>query len=73
MREQSPGVGASWQELLAAGWPGEKVVPSAGQRRAYVAVATLRSLGLAEVLLHTDDGYLVDPTVTLRTPSGPEL
>lgn len=73
MREQSPGVGASWQELLAAGWPGEKVVPSAGQRRAYVAVATLRSLGLAEVLLHTDNGYLVDPTVTLRTPSGPEL
>ncbi len=73
LRERSPGVGASWQELLAAGWPGEKVVPSAGQRRAYVAVATLRSLGLAEVLLHTDDGYLVDPAVRLRTSNGGEL
>lgn len=73
MRERRPGVGASWQELLAAGWPGEKVVPSAGQRRAYVAVATLRTLGLAEVLLHTDDGYLVDPAVTLRRTEEPQL
>jgi predicted ATPase len=73
MREGRPGVGASWQELLAAGWPGEKVVPSAGQRRAYVAVATLRTLGLAEVLLHTDDGYLVDPAVVLRRTEEPQL
>lgn len=65
LHEQKPGVGASWQELLAAGWPGERVLPSAGQRRVYVAIATLRSLGLASVLLRTDDGYLVDPTVSL--------
>ena len=71
LREQRPGVGASWRELLAAGWPGEKVVASAGQRRAYVAIATLRSLGLAEVLLHLDDGYLLDPDARLRLAEPP--
>ncbi|MBK6514440.1 MAG: hypothetical protein IPG04_10065 [Polyangiaceae bacterium] len=73
MREQSPGVGASWGAAHGRVGRARRWCPRRGSGAPRVAVATLRSLGLAEVLLHTDDGYLVDPTVTLRTPSGPEL
>ncbi|MEQ1569632.1 MAG: hypothetical protein ABMA64_28615, partial [Myxococcota bacterium] len=48
-------------DVLAAGWPGERVVPRAATNRVYVAVATLRKLGLAVVT--TDDGYRLDPAV----------
>jgi predicted ATPase len=52
-------------ELLAAGWPGENVVPEAGQARVYTAVATLRRMGLRELLLRRDDGYLLDPSIAI--------
>jgi hypothetical protein len=54
--------------LLEAGWPGERVLAEAGATRVRVAIATLRSLGLGDVLQTRDDGYLLDPDVgiTLR-------
>ena len=48
-------------DLLAIGWPGEKVVGDAGGNRVRVAISTLRRLGLASVLLTSDAGYFLDP------------
>jgi len=51
--------------LLAAGWPGERVLPLAAQTRVHTAIYTLRRLGLDGVLVRRDDGYLLDAAVTL--------
>jgi len=56
----------SVDELLARGWPGERVIPEAGAHRVRVAISTLRKLGLKGVLITGEDGYLLDPSVTLH-------
>ena len=63
---QSPGAGLSLDQLLEAGWPGERVMPSAGANRVYVALTTLRKLGLRKVLLSQEGGYLLDPAVPIE-------
>jgi predicted ATPase len=60
-----PGEGLGWQELAAAGWPGEKMRTDAALKRVYTAVWTLRKAGLDPVLLTHGDGYLFDPAVSL--------
>jgi len=50
-------------DLLAAGWPGERCSPEAGARRVYTALWDLRRIGLAGSLIRRDDGYLIDPAV----------
>lgn len=56
-----PNSALSADDLLAIGWPGEKVLATAGNTRVRVAIATLRRLGLAQILITRDDGYLLDP------------
>lgn len=53
-------------ELLGLGWPGETVTTDAGHTRVYTAIATLRRMGLRDVLLRRDDGYLISPHVTVQ-------
>jgi tetratricopeptide (TPR) repeat protein len=65
-RLAAPGTGLSWQELLAAGWPGERVQAEAGFSRVRNALSQLRKLGLKDALLTRDDGYLLDPDVPVR-------
>jgi tetratricopeptide (TPR) repeat protein len=65
LRLSSPGQSMSVDEILAAGWPGERVMAEAGANRVYVVVATLRKLGLRELLISRDDGYLLDPETRL--------
>ena len=60
-RLSRPGSALSVDDLLEAGWPGERVVPHAGAARVYVAISTLRKMGLREFLVSRDDGYLLDP------------
>jgi hypothetical protein len=55
----------SVDDLLAAGWPGERVLRDAGASRVYVALGTLRKLGLRDVILSRDGGYLLDPDVKI--------
>ncbi len=52
-------------ELLAAGWPGERVLPQAGQNRVRVALTALRNLGLRTVLLTVEGGHVLDPAIPL--------
>jgi len=65
-RIKTPPIALDVAELLERGWPGERVIPEAAKNRVYVAVATLRKLGLKEVLLRRDDGYVFDPKVSCR-------
>jgi predicted ATPase len=62
-RRDRPGAPLAWQALLAAGWPGERVLPEAGAHRVRVALSTLRKLGLRDVIKTAGDGYLLDPAV----------
>jgi hypothetical protein len=48
-------------DLLRAGWPGEDPLPDAGSNRVYVAISTLRKLGIGEALQRWDGGYRIDP------------
>ena len=64
-----PGAGLPLDALLEAGWPGERMVPSAGANRVYVALTTLRKLGLRKYLLSQDDGYLLDPAMPVTRSS----
>jgi tetratricopeptide (TPR) repeat protein len=43
--------------LIRAGWPDERLVPSAGAARLYTAVATLRRMGLDGVIERRGEGY----------------
>lgn len=51
----------SWDDLLAAGWPGEKMRADAGAHRVRVAISTLRKMGLRDVLRTEEAGYCIDP------------
>jgi tetratricopeptide (TPR) repeat protein len=51
--------------LTRAGWPNERILAEAAATRVRVAIATLRKLGLREVLLTRDDGYHLDPSVRI--------
>jgi predicted ATPase/Tfp pilus assembly protein PilF len=65
-RRDNPGAALEAGEVLAAGWPGERVHPTAGAARVYNAVATLRGMGLRWLLLRRDDGYLLDPAAPIE-------
>lgn len=56
-RIEAPGEALALEELLAAGWPGERVGDSAGTNRVHVALSTLRNLGLRGFLVSSADGY----------------
>ena len=54
-------------DLIEAGWPGEKMQHEAATLRVYTTIRRLRGLGLGDVLVTRDEGYLLDPEVAVRT------
>ncbi len=65
-RKKAPGHGVTLDDIIVAGWPGERIQPEAAAARAYTAIKTLRELGLGDILTRRDDGYLLDPTAPLK-------
>ena len=61
-RRDRPRAGLDMDAMTTLGWPGEHIKPSAARNRVYVAVSTLRKLGL-ELLGRQDGGYRLDPDV----------
>jgi predicted ATPase len=60
--ERAAGGGTlGWDDLLAAGWPGERMRADAGAHRVRVAISTLRKMGLRDVLRTEEEGYRLDP------------
>ena len=66
VRLRTPGQPVSADAMIAAGWPGQSVLPSAAQNRLHVAVNALRKLGLRQLIVTRDDGYLLAPSVPVR-------
>ena len=65
-RQKAPGQPIAANDLIAAGWPGQTVIPTAAQNRLHVAVNALRKLGLRDLIVTRDEGYLLTPSVSLR-------
>jgi hypothetical protein len=55
-----PGTAMSLDELVARGWPGEKMDPDSARNRVHVSLTTLRSLGLRDLLVRDESGYRLD-------------
>jgi hypothetical protein len=65
-----PGAAVSVDDLVAAGWPGERIREDAALNRLYVALATLRKRGLRELIVSTEGGYALSRAVPFeRAPS----
>lgn len=64
-RDDAPNCALTLQQLVDAGWPGERTMPEAAAGRVYTSVATLRRMGLRKLLIRRDDGYLLDPNTPL--------
>lgn len=56
----------SAQELIDAGWPGEHMKPSAAKNRLWVAISSLRKLGLGDLLESSAKGYRLRNDVEVR-------
>ncbi len=68
-RVQAPGESVRARELVAQGWPGERMGWDAAKNRLRVAINQLRRRGLVQVLITTREGYLLDPACELRRES----
>ncbi|HMJ14939.1 MAG TPA: tetratricopeptide repeat protein, partial [Polyangiaceae bacterium] len=64
-RLATPGVALNQEQLIAVGWPGERMQSAAAANRVKVALSTLRSAGLRDLLVRRAGGYLLDPGVPL--------
>lgn len=60
-----PGRTMTLDELIEVGWPDERMAYESGTRRVYSAIRNLRKIGFDEVLLTGENGYLIDPDVTI--------
>jgi hypothetical protein len=65
-RIDAPGEAVAIEDVVRAGWPGERILLQAALNRAYVALTALRRLGLREILLTGAGGYWLDPAVALE-------
>lgn len=65
-RLSRPGVPIDAATLVETGWPGERMSVESANNRLYVTMNRLRGLGLRDVLLAVDGGYLLDPTRPVR-------
>ncbi len=65
LRLEAPGKVITVEEALAAGWPGEVLGRDAAANRVRVAIATLRKLGLKDVVLTRGDCYFLDPAIAV--------
>jgi hypothetical protein len=66
---QREGRALSTDDLIAAGWPGERMRRESGTARVYMAIRRLRALGLEDVLHTRDEGYFLDSKIDLRIES----
>ena len=65
-RIDAPGEVVTLDEIVAAGWPDEKIGTDAALNRAYVALTSLRKMGLRGLLVHGGGGYALSQAVAVR-------
>ncbi|MCB9592559.1 MAG: tetratricopeptide repeat protein [Sandaracinaceae bacterium] len=62
---ESRGAPLDADQLIAAGWPGERILPTAAKNRLHVTLHRLRDLGLREGLVFADEGWSLDPSLAV--------
>lgn len=67
----TPGVPVTMEQLQRLCWPDEVVAPAPAANRIYVAIARLRGMGLASLIQHLDQGYLLPPSVVVQHAAAP--
>jgi hypothetical protein len=69
-RLNSPGEASTLEELVRVRWPQERLLEQAAHNRLYVAISTLRNLGIRELLLSREDRWLLhsDTPIYLISP-----
>lgn len=72
LRIDSPGEGATLEDLFHAGWPGDRADAHSAAMRVHQAVATLRKLGLRQLLVRKEDGYLLDANAPVQRVEKPD-
>jgi DNA-binding response OmpR family regulator len=70
-RLEEPGRALTRDELLAAGWPDERILPRAARRRLEVMVSRMRELGLQGALQTVHGGYRLAPDLQIVTRDEP--
>jgi predicted ATPase len=65
-QQRAPGAPLPIDDLIALGWPGEKMHLEAGTKRVYTAIWHLRRLGLKDAIFRVDGGYLLDPAIRVE-------
>ena len=65
-RMDQPGDALDVDQIFNGVWPGERALERARKNRVYVSIATLRKMGLDEVLQTRGDGYLLRPDLDVR-------
>lgn len=67
MLARSRGHAAKKEELIAHGWPGEKLLPDAASNRLHVALSEMRKMGLADAIQYRGQGWMLDPALAIAT------
>jgi len=70
-RVQRPGEPLAAADLVAAGWPDERILPRAARNRVHVALSRLRRLGLDTWLVHVPDGWLLASSLSVEISEAP--
>lgn len=65
-RLEQPGAVVRSTELLAAGWPKERILPRAAKMRLHTAIRRLRRLGLDAHLCTSPEGYQLSPAIDVE-------
>jgi tetratricopeptide (TPR) repeat protein len=63
-RSEQPGEPLGLSPLVERVWPGERMLEQSARTRLHAAVLRLREMGLRTALLHTGDGYCLEPMET---------
>ena len=61
------GLPAKKEELIACGWPGEKLLPDAASNRLHVALSEMRKMGLSDAIQYRRGGWMLDPAMAIGT------
>lgn len=70
-RLRHPGQALARMELMAAGWPDERILPRAAANRMHVALFRLRRMGLGGWLEHVTDGWRLSPELDIEVSDAP--
>ncbi len=68
---EANGAAMSVDEIARSAWPGEVLVGSSGPDRVYVAISSLRKLGLRDALVRDDRGYTLRVRPRFVAPEEP--